>query len=198
MSNLAYLGKIIEKVAVSQMEAHMTEPELHETFQSAYRAHHSTETALIRVANDALRAADQRKCVLLTLLDFSAFDTIDHKRFLDRLQGGFVISYFQDRYQSVYIDPTAFAPVHLPTGFPKGSVIGPFGFKPYTKPLSAIAQKHGVSIHLYADDTQLYVSCDPTDIEAAMAQMEGCIKEIRMWMAQNNLKLNDTKTEYLI
>ena len=76
-------------------------------------------------------------------------------------------------------------------------MIGPFGFKPYTKPLSAIAQKHGVSIHLYADDTQLYVSCDPKDVDSARVLLEACVEDIRVWMAQNNLKLNDSKTEFL-
>ena len=106
VSNLAYIGKVIEKVAVSQMEAHMTEHDMHEPFQSAYRAHHSTETALLRVSNDVLRSIDRRQCVLLTLLDLSAaFDTIDHGQFIDRMERDFGItgsarkwleSYFRD------------------------------------------------------------------------------------------------------
>ena len=207
VSNLPYIGKIIEKVAVKQMEAHMTEHGLHETFQSAYRPHHSTETALLRVSNDVLRAVDRRECVLLTLLDLSAaFDTVDHMKFLDRLEQEFGVtgrartwleSYFKDRYQSVFIDSTSSISVPLTTGFPQGSVIGPFGFKPYTKPLTAIAQKHGVSIHLYADDTQLYVSCDPENVDTAVERLEACIEEIRVWMSVNNLKLNDNKTEFV-
>ena len=82
----------------------------------------------------------------------------------------------------MYIDATSSVTVPLQIGFPQGSVIGPFGFKPYTKPLSAIARKHGVSIHLYADDTQLYVSCDPDDIDTALAKLEACIEDVRLWM----------------
>ena len=110
VSNLPYLGKLIEKVAVSQMEGHMTDHNLHEDFQSAYRAHHSTESALLRVSNDVLRAIDRRKCVLLTLLDLSAmFDTVDHARFLTRLENDFGVTgkakilleaYFKDRHLS--------------------------------------------------------------------------------------------------
>ena len=207
VSNLPYIGKVIEKVACAQMDTHMTANNMHEPFQSAYRANHSTETALVRVANDVLRSVDRRKCVLLTLLDLSAaFDTVDHDQFLNRLERGFGVtgsarrwleSYFRDRYQSVYIDSTSSTAVPLTTGFPQGSVVGPFGFKPYTKPLTAIAEKHGVSIHLYADDTQLYVSCDPDDPDAALAKLEACIEEIRTWMMHNNLKLNDNKTEFM-
>ena len=49
-----------------------------EKFQSAYKAHHSTETALLRVFNDILFSIDQGGGEILVLLDLSsAFDTID-------------------------------------------------------------------------------------------------------------------------
>ena len=47
--------------------------------QSAYKANHSTETALLRVYNDMLFSIDQGGGGILVLLDLSsAFDTIDH------------------------------------------------------------------------------------------------------------------------
>jgi hypothetical protein len=150
VSNLPYISKVIDKVAVSQMDAHMTANGRHEDFQSAYRPCDATEMALVRVSNDVLWAVDRGECVLLTLLDLSAaFDAVDHDHFLDRLENDCGItgcarkwleSYFRDRYQSVYIDSMYSISVPLTTGFPQGSVIGPFGFKPYTKPLTAIAQ----------------------------------------------------------
>ena len=82
--------------------------------------------------------------------------------------------------------------------FPQGSRIGPFGFKLYTKPLTSIAKKHGINIHLYADDTQLYTSFKPEESEAALERLEACIEEIRNWMEANYLKLNDSKTEFII
>ena len=70
-------------------------------FQSAYRQFHSTETALLRVRNDILRAIDEGQEVVLVLLDLSsAFDTIDHKVPLDRLRiwygfSGTVLDWFR-------------------------------------------------------------------------------------------------------
>ena len=86
VSKLPYIGKLIEKAAIEQMESHILANELHEPLQSAYRKNHSTETALIKVTNDILRALDKRQCVFLVLLDLSAaFDTIDHQVFLSQL-----------------------------------------------------------------------------------------------------------------
>jgi len=59
-------------------------------FQSAYRQFHSTETALIKIFNDLLLAADQGQVCALCLLDLtSAFDTVDDDLLLTRLQRSF-------------------------------------------------------------------------------------------------------------
>ena len=47
--------------------------------QSAYRAMHSTETAVLKVLADILLALDSGDLAMLTLLDLSAaFDSVDH------------------------------------------------------------------------------------------------------------------------
>ena len=61
-----------------------------------------------------------------------------------------------------------------------------------------IARKHRLSVHLYANDTQLYLAFKPDDGEAALDQMMDCIEEIRRWMEANMLKLNDAKTEFIV
>ena len=64
----------------------MARNNLVEPLQSAYRANHSTETALLRIQNDILLDLDNRRGVILVLLDLSAaFDTIDHRILLQRL-----------------------------------------------------------------------------------------------------------------
>ena len=64
-----------------------------EPLQSAYRAHHSTETALLKVKTDILRAIDNQEVTCLVLLGLSAaFDTVDHKILLERLENYFGIT----------------------------------------------------------------------------------------------------------
>ena len=110
-------------------------------------------------------------------------------------------SYLVNREQNISINNTLSEKITLDFGFPQGSCIGPFGFKLYTKPLTSIAKKHNVNIHLYADDTQLYVPFDPCnsgESVQAMKRLECCIEAIRAWMTENYLCLNDGKTEFLI
>ena len=86
VSNLSFISKVIEKVVASRLLDHMVKNELLESFQSAYRAGNSTETALLRVHHDIVNAVDQKKGVFLVLLDLSAaFDTVDHDILLDFL-----------------------------------------------------------------------------------------------------------------
>ena len=51
---------------------------------------------------------------------------------------------------------------------------------------------------MYADDTQLYVPFKINEYESAITKLESCISEIRTWLAENHLKLNDEKTEFLV
>ena len=57
-----------------------------EKYQSAYNKFHSTETALVRVANDIVLYVNEKKAFLLVLIDLSAaLDTVDHRMFLNHM-----------------------------------------------------------------------------------------------------------------
>ena len=70
----------------------------------------------------------------------------------------------------------------------------------YTIPVSDIIQRHGMSHHSYTDDTQLYMTMDHSnnDWRDGLARIELCVSEIRKWINQNMLKLDDGKTELIV
>lgn len=78
ISNLPFLGKMIERVVAMQFKHHLVINNLYTKTQSAYRVYHSTETALLRVSSDINLALDNHDVVLVLLHLLSAFDTIDH------------------------------------------------------------------------------------------------------------------------
>ena len=55
--------------------------------------------------------------------------------------------------------------------------------------------------HSYADDTGIYLAFNPnddSDQDAAIAAMEACLCDIRSWMINDKLMINDTKTEFML
>ena len=161
VSNLPFLGKLMEKVVASQLTTHMNMYNLHDTNQSAYKKCHSTETALVKIKHDINIAMDQDCGVLLILLDLSAaFDTIDHTTLINRLRClgikdhvlQWFSSYLHNRTQQVTVSGFQSDPLPLSIGVPQGSVLGPMLFLIYVLPLQTIFEKHQVTYHAYADD----------------------------------------------
>ena len=86
------------------------------THQSAYRRHHSTETAVTKVYSDILGPADDGKLSLLILLDLSAaFDLVDHSILLKLLESTYGFdglrlewfkNYLNDRFFNVHCSGT--------------------------------------------------------------------------------------------
>ena len=208
VSNLSFISKIIEKIVLKQLFEYLNSHSLLSPNQSAYRPCHSTETALLKVTNDILLALDNGDVSVLTLLDLSAaFDTVDHEILFNRLKlhfgiSGAVLSWFQsylsNRTQIVSINGCASDPVDVVFGVPQGSVLGPVLFVMYTKPLLSIIDNLSISNQSFADDTQIYSSSSPSDVQSAVNDLQSCIMDIREWMCESKLKLNDDKTEALL
>ena len=123
ISNLPFLSKVLERVIASRLTSHMRYHQLHEPLQSAYKASHSTETALLKVKNDIITALDGNQGVLMVLLDLSAaFDTVSHHKLLEVLEKRIGLcstaldwfkSYLSGRTQSVRVADTTSSPTAL-------------------------------------------------------------------------------------
>ena len=168
VSNLFYISKLLERVVAGRLTDYMTENNLHEHLQSAYKPGHSTETALVKVQNDILTSIDQHGVVILVMLDLSAaFDTIDHDILFSRMENTLGItgqalawfkSYLSGRTLRIKIDKSFSELQDILWSVPQGSVLGPLLFLIYLLPLGKLIRKHGLELHIYADDTQLYLA----------------------------------------
>ena len=77
----------------------------------------------------------------------------------------------------------------------------PLLFLIYLQPLGILIRKHGLELHAFADDTQLYISIKPINqhvVDKGVAKLENCLTDIYTWMSQSKLKLNADKTEVLV
>ena len=150
------------------MTDHVKTIRLDDMYQAAFKVLHSTETAFLKVQNDIQRAVDDNKSVILLLLDLSStFNTVDHLILLSRLSRRFGIrgnalawfdSYLKSRKQFVKIEDCYSSQRCLAHGVPQGSVLGTLLYLLYTSPIADIINLHSLQYHLYADDSQLYIS----------------------------------------
>ena len=208
VSNLSYISKLVERVIAAQINSHLSTNGLINKYQSAYKARHSTESALLKIQNDILINRAKGLPTALVLLDLSAaFDTIDHDILLQRLFSWYGVtgvalnwfqSYLTNRTQSVKISDCLSDEQVLQYGVPQGSVLGPLLFTLYTTPLSKIIGKSNCSHHLYADDTQIYIELNPKAPQKAISHLQACLNEVQLWMSGNLLKLNPDKTEFIL
>ena len=142
------------------------------------------------------------------LIDLSAaFDTVSHQILCDIMERSFGVSsvaldwldsYLHPRAQQIIINDTKSDRFILEQGVPQGSCLGPVLFTGYSSSVFEVINQSDMHGHGYADDHQIYVGFHPSDLQDAKTSMEHCIAEIRHWMKSMRLKVNDSKTEYIL
>ena len=200
ISILPIASKILEKIVLTQVNEFVNKNIL-PLEQSGFRKNHSTATTLLKVSNDVATAMDKSLVTILVLLDYSkAFDAINHDLLLAKLQYyGFnrtTISWFKnylsDRVQYVQLNDVSSSLLDVQRGVPQGSILGPLLFTIFTSDLPSML--HHCSVQLYADDTQLYLSMPPSEVNQFVSEINNDLSVISEWSQNNGLLLNPEKT----
>ena len=87
-------------------------------------------------------------------------------------------------------------PIHFPVAYLKALSLA-LSFSTCTPHLSALSSR-SLNHHLYADDTQLFISFAPKTYTTAITQLQDTISDISSWMTANLISLNPSKTEFML
>ena len=78
----------------------------------------------------------------------------------------------------------------------QGSALGPLLFNIFANDLALFSE--GAELVQYADDIQLMVSGDKSNLKALTARMENALAGLNDWFRANKLKVNASKTELIV
>ena len=203
ISLLPTFSKNFERSMHNRLHQHFHKNNIIYSAQFGFRAGHSCEHALITAKNEIFSALDKKEVAVLLLIDFSkAFDMVDHKILLDKLEHYGVRfnhlewfkSYLRNRKQYVSVNNTNSTTSHLLHGVPQGSILGPLLFIIYINDLPNINKL--AKFILYADDANIIFRGKTLD--EVGNKINEFIPLLLDWIGDNGLKLNVKKTKYLI
>ena len=128
----------------------------------AYQAYIEAYTQLITSIEEIAKTLYNGKQTDLIIMDFSkAFDVVPHQRLINKLDyygirgchKVWLTNWLTCRERSVVVDGVSSPPVHVLSGVPQGTVLGPLMFLLY---INDIGYDCSSTIRLFADDTILY------------------------------------------
>ena len=113
----------------------------------------------------------------IVLVDFrKAFDYISHHVLLNKFQAVgvagdlwcWIKDYLADRSQATVVNSFQSETLPVKFGVPQGSVLGPTLFSLFCNDLPDIVEDCDDEIHIYADDTTIYVAASSPDMVAVV------------------------------
>ena len=208
ISILPAISKILEKNIFNQLHDYFQDNKLYCKNQYGFRRNHSTEYAALELIDRVILDMDKGEIPFSICIDLSkAFDTLDHKILINKLQYygikdtalDLFQSYLSNRRQYVQIGNNKSDTTAITTGVPQGSILGPQLFIIYINDII----KFSTIFHtiIYADDTTLVGKFRDFKICNGHSLSENINYEITKltdWLNVNRLSLNTKKTKLMI
>ncbi len=155
--------KIFEHLIASAIMKHAESNHLLYHLQHGFRKGRSCESQLIDLIDDVTKNLDEGRQTDMLVMDFAkAFDKVNHRLLIEKLknygiQGKICIwieNWLKNRQQTVVVDGEMSSTIHVSSGVPQGSVLGPSLFLYYINDLPASLHSR---VRLFADDTIAYL-----------------------------------------
>ena len=203
ISVTSVLAKIFEKAFSSQITSFLEREQLLSVSQFGYRKQISTIDSILKLTEQIRLELNKRKNVTVVLDLSKAFDSINHKILLRRLENiGFdehannlVENYLSERTQRVVLNGIESDWINLKRGVPQVTILGPLLFNINVNDLAKIVEKDCTVVQ-YADGTLLFTS--DTDEISSKTKLEHNISKIIYFFAKSQLEVNKQKTEYIV
>ena len=203
ISILSALSKAFEKLLSKQINQHNIANKLLSTNQSGFQTAKSCNTATLKVLDDLRPSFDKGDLSIIVFIDFSkAFDMVNFELLLYKLINyfGFSLSaknllesYLFERCQYVTTKTGISNMSAINSGVPQGSILGPILFTMFINDIAYCLKNS--SIHLYADDAQIYMSRPPGLKEDLGVRINEDLFSICKWAESNKLQINAGKTQ---
>lgn len=192
---------MMEHVIHSCVMKYLNKHEILVHYQHGFRAGHSCETQLITTIDEVVRNLDQKSQTDMIILDFSkAFDTVPHKRLIEKLKSynidettiKWIQSWLSARSQTVVVDGQQSRPSNVISGVPQGTVLGPLLFLLY---INDIALTTDATIKLFADDCILFRKVhSPNDCRQLQDDLDKLVDWSEKWLMNFNVRKCVTMT----
>ena len=205
ISLLSNFGKLLEKIAASQMIKYLNKFNILYIHQYGFRKGHSTMHPVIHFLDKIYKSLNKNNpdYNLSIFIDLKkAFDTCDFNILLKKLShygfrgisNSWFENYLKNRFQYTYVNGVKSNLNTLYTGVPQGSVLGPLLFLILINDLANISQN--LFSLLFADDTTFQISSNKLKDLFKLANLE--LEKASDWFKANKLTLNVSKTKYIL
>ena len=203
VSLLPQFSKILEKLFNNRLDSFITKYDILSKSQYGFRSNRSTSMALVELLEKMTNSIDDKKITVGVFIDLKkAFDTIDHKLLLKKMEfygiRGIVLkwveSYLANRKQYVCMNSSRSDLLQIRCGVPHGSILGPKFFILYINDICNCSNI--LQFILFADDTNIFYSSSQYETLSTIISHE--LSNLKIWFALNKLSLNVLKTNYMV
>ena len=202
ISALPVFSKVFEKLTFTRMNNFISRHNVLSPCQFGFRAGRSTTHAVIKLLSHVVAAFHEKIYSACFFLDLrKAFDTVDHKILLNKLQHygfrgqshDYLKSYFENRQQYVNLNGFRSDVLRVTNGVPQGSILGPLCFSLYINDIPLAVDAHSV---LFADDAAFIITA--VSLKDLYDKIKKLFADLLRYLNMNRLVPNSSKSKLMM